>query len=240
MPKSMTFSARIRACSASISGTSSGAFGLGAQHAQQPLAGPAVTLVGAGRQRVHQPFQLDVGVAQLCGVHEVFGQLAREPQHHRGHRRRGLIGVEVLWVLAYDAKRQLPQLGFAEQSGVGLDRQQQAVLAQQVPGERVVGADGGRVVGHVCNIRATGNQAGAGQPRQPRADPAQQLARGLAGERQPEHLAGAGVAVGDQPYHPGRHGFRLARARARDDHERSGRRGDHRRLLLGGCEKAER
>ncbi len=74
-PKSITFSARMRACSASISGHELGAFGLGGQHPQQPLAGPAVALVRTGRQRVHQPLQLDVGVAQLVGVDEVLGQL---------------------------------------------------------------------------------------------------------------------------------------------------------------------
>ena len=238
MPKSMTFSARIRCVQCVDQRNQLGAFGLGGQHPQQPLAGAAVTLVPAGRQRVHQPFQLDVGVAQLVGVDEMLGQLARQPQHHRGDRGRGLVGVEVLRVLADDAKGQLPQLGFAEQSGVGLDRQQQAVLAQQGAGEGVIGADGGRVVGHVAV--GTGNQAGAGQPRQPGADPAQQLARGLAGERQPQHLAGTGVAVGDQPHHPGGHRLGLARAGARDDHERSRRCGDDRGLLVGGREKAQR
>ena len=93
------------------------------------------------------------------------------------------------------------------------------------------------VVGDVCDIRAAGNEAGAGQPCQPGANPSQQLTRGLAGERQAEHLAGPGVAVGDQPHHPRRHRFRLARARARDHHERSGWRSDHRLLFLCGREK---
>ena len=163
------------------------ALGLGGQHAQQPLTGPAVTLIGARRQCVHQPFEFDVGVAHLRGVHQVFGELPREPQHHCGHRSRCLLGFEVLRIFAHDAKRQLPQFGFAEQPGIRLDRQQQAMLAQQVACERVIGADGGGVAGHVAAAR---NEAGAGQPRQPAADPTQQLARGLAGERQPEHLAG--------------------------------------------------
>ncbi len=171
----------------------------------------------------------------MCGVHEVFGQLPREPQHHGGHRGRGLVGFEALGIFAYDAKRQLPQLGFAEQPAVGLDRQQQAVLAQQVPCERVVGAHGGRVVGDVA---AAGNEACAGQPCQPGANPSQQLTRGLAGERQTEHLTRPGVAVGDQPYHPCCHRFRLARSRARDHDERTGWRGDHRLLFLGRREKA--
>ena len=139
-----------------------GAFGLGGQHAQQPLAWPAVTLIAARGQRVHQPLELDVGVGQLLGVDEVLGQLTREPQHHRGDGGRSLFGVELLRVLAHDAKRQLPQLGFAEQSSVGFDGQQQAVLAQQVPGERVVGADGGRIVGRVTVHRDRGPRPPAG------------------------------------------------------------------------------
>ena len=99
-----------------------GAFGLGGQHPQQPLARAAVTLIRAGRQGVHEPFQLDVGVAQLLGVDEVLGQLAGQPQHHRRHGGRRLVGVEVAGMLAHDAKRQLPQLGFAQQPGIGLDR----------------------------------------------------------------------------------------------------------------------
>ena len=137
-------------------------------------------------------------------------------------------------MLGDDAKCQLPQLCFAEQPGVGLDRQQQAVLAQQRAGERVVGADRRRLVGRV---QSAGDDAGARQPGQPGADPAQQLPGGLAGERQAEHLTGRGVAVGHQPHHPGGHRLGLARARARDHHQRPRRCGDDRRLLVGRSEK---
>ena len=108
-----------------------GALGLGGQHPQQPLAGTAVALIRTGGQRVHQPFQLDVGVGQLVGVDEVLGQLTGQPQHHRGDGGGRLVGVQCAGMLGDDAKCQLPQLCFAEQPGVGLDRQQQAVLAQQ-------------------------------------------------------------------------------------------------------------
>jgi hypothetical protein len=39
---------------------------------------PAVALIRARGQGVHEPFQFDVGVAQLGGFDEVFGELARE------------------------------------------------------------------------------------------------------------------------------------------------------------------
>ena len=217
-----------------------GAFGLGRQHAQQPLARSAITLILPGGQRVHQAFELDVGVAQLLGVDEVLGQLTGEPQHHRSHGGRGLLGVEVVGVLAYDAESQLPQFGFAQQASVRFDGQKQTVFAQQVPGERVVGADGGRIVGEVGHPGPCGHQARPREPGEPRADTAQQLAGGLAGERQPEHLARPGVSVGDQPHHPRCHRLGLARAGTGDDDQRAGRCGDHRGLLVGGREKTER
>ena len=166
MPKSMTFSLTHTPVQRIDQRDELGAFGLGGQHAQQPLAGAAVPLIGPGGQGVHEPLELDVGVAQLLGVDEVFGQLPGQPQHHRGHGGRCLLGVEMLRMLAHDAKSQLPQLGFAEQPGIGFDRQQQTVLAQQVAGEGVVGADGRRVVGDVGN---SGRRA-PGPP--PRAGPA--------------------------------------------------------------------
>ena len=103
--------------------------------------GPRVALPRPGGQGVHQPLELDVGVAQLVGVDEVLGQLAGQPQHHRGDRGRRLLGVAAPGMLAHHAKGQLPQLGFADQPGRRLDRQQQAVLAQQRAREGVVGAD---------------------------------------------------------------------------------------------------
>jgi hypothetical protein len=98
-----------------------GAFGLSGQHPQQPLAGPAVTLVAARRQAVHQPFELDMRVAELTGVDQVLGELTRQPQHHRRHRGRGFVGVQLPAVSVDDVECQLPQLCFAEQAGVRFD-----------------------------------------------------------------------------------------------------------------------
>ena len=153
MPKSITFSARMRSVQRVDQRHQLGALGLGGQHPQQPLAGSAVPLVRPGGQRVHQPLQLDMGVGQLFGVDEVLGQLTGQPKHHRGDGGGRLVGVERPGVLGDDAKRQLPQLRFAEQPGVGFDRKQQAVLTQQRSGERVIGADRCRVVGRVQSTR---------------------------------------------------------------------------------------
>ena len=184
-----------------------------------------------------QPLQLDVGVAQLVGVDEVLGQLACQPQHHRGDGGRRLLGVQGPRMLADDAKGQLPRLGFADQSGRGLDRQQKPVLAQQRSGEGMVGPDRRMLV----DLGAvTGNQTRACEARQPGAHAPEQLSGGLAGERQAEHLAGAGVAVGDEPHDPSGHCLGLARTSAGDDHQRAWRSGDHRGLLVGGREDSER
>ena len=73
-----------------------------------------------------------------------------------------------------------------------------------------------------------------GEPGQPGTDPPQQLPGGLAGERQAEHLSRIGVAIGDQPDHPGGHGLGLAGPGSGHHHQRAGRGGDHRGLLVGG------
>ena len=58
-------------------------------------------------------------------------------------------------MLAHHPKGQLPQLRLAEQPGVGLDRQQQTILAQQGARERVIGADRDGVVVHVGRTGTT-------------------------------------------------------------------------------------
>ncbi len=108
-----------------------GALGLGGQQPQQPLARAAVALVGTGGQGVHQPFQLQVGIAELAGVDQVLGELAPQPQHHRGDRGRRLVGTQLPGIPVDHVEGQLPQLGLAEQPGVGLDGQQQPVVTQQ-------------------------------------------------------------------------------------------------------------
>ena len=67
-----------------------------------------------------------------------------------------------------------------------------------------------------------------------------ELAGGLAGEGQPEHLVAADEAVRDEPDDAPRHRLGLAAAGPRDDEGGSERRGDHRRLLGGGRELSER
>ena len=215
------------------------AFVLGGQQPQQPLAGAALALIRARGQVVNQPLQLQMGVAQLVGVHQVLGELTPQPQHHRRDRGRRLAGAQFAVIAVDDIEGQLPQLGLAEQPGVGFDGQQQAVVTQQRAGEGMVGADHG-AVGRFDECRAGGAgcaQAGAGQPRQPGTHPAQQLTRRLAGERQSQHLTGFGVAVGDQPDHSCGHRFGFARTGARNDDQRARRRSDDRGLLLGGRDK---
>ena len=116
-----------------------GALGLSGQQPQQPLAGATLTLIGTGGKGVDQPLELDVGVVQLGGVHQVFGQLTPQPQHHRGHRGGSFVGAQFAAVTADHVESQLPQFGFAEQAGVGFHRQQQTVVTQQGAGEGVVG-----------------------------------------------------------------------------------------------------
>ena len=77
MPKSIAFSARSLACRASISGTSSVRSVCVASIRSSHWLGPRSRWYGAGGQGVHEPLQLEVGVAQLVGGDEVFGELTR-------------------------------------------------------------------------------------------------------------------------------------------------------------------
>ena len=129
--------------------------------------------------------------------------------------------------------------GAVSQPGVGLDGQQQSVVAQQRTREGVVGAD--HRSARRFGVRPAGGQVqtDAGQPAQPGPNPAQQLTGGLAGERQPQHLARLRVAVGDEPHHSRGHRLGLACAGAGDDDQRPRRRGDDGRLLGGRREKPQ-
>ena len=125
--------------------------------------GPVVALPWPGGQGVHQALQFEVGVAQLVGVDEVLGELTREPQHHRGERAGGLLGAQdCSGMIADHAKRQLPQLGFADQPGGRLDGQQQPVLAQQRAREGVIGTDGRVLVDGGVAAGVTGPRRRAG------------------------------------------------------------------------------
>ncbi|WP_254659441.1 UvrD-helicase domain-containing protein, partial [Mycobacterium malmoense] len=68
----------------------------------------AVTLMGARRQGVDQPLQLHVGIAELAGVDQVFGQLAPQPQHHGRDRGRRLVGAQLPPIPADHVEGQLP------------------------------------------------------------------------------------------------------------------------------------
>ena len=210
------------------------AIGLGVEHVQQPPVGSVAALAGPRRQGVHQPLELDVGVAQLGGVDEVLGQFVGQLEHHLGHRGGRLGDVQRPGVAGDDLVGQLPALGLAEQPSVRFDRQQGSELAQQPPGEGVIGA---HLRGTRDGLLALPQEPG--EPGQPGAHPAQQLPGGLAGEGQAEHLARIGVPVGHQPHHPGGHGLGLAGPCAGDDHQRAGRSGDDRGLLVGGRRKAK-
>ena len=71
-------------------------------------------------------------------------------------------------------------------------------------------------------------------------DPLGELARRLAGEREPEDLIPGDELVRDQPHHPARHGLGLAAAGTGDDERGSRRRLDHALLGRSGRRKAER
>ncbi len=107
------------------------------------------------------------------------------------------------------------------------------MLPEQRAREGVVGADH-RLAGRFHSGGPAGAaqvQADAGQPGQPGSDAPQQLPGRLARERQSEHLARFGVAVGDQPHHSRGHRFGFAGAGSRDDDQRARRRGDDGFLL---------
>ena len=209
--------------------------GLGVEHVEQRAIRAAAALTRPGGQGVHQPFEFDMGVTQLAGIDQVLGEFIGQRTHHRGDRGRTLVDGQRVRITADDVEGQLPHLGFAEQPGVGFHRQQQPELAQQRPGESVVGTDH-RGTGSAGRLGAEV----AGQPGQSGAHPAQQLPGRLTGEGQAEYLSRIGVAVGHQPHHPGGHGLGLARAGTGDDHQRAGLRGDHRDLLVGGLRKPQR
>ena len=71
-------------------------------------------------------------------------------------------------------------------------------------------------------------------------DPLGELAGGLAGEGEAEHLLGADVTVRDEPHDPTGHGLGLAAACAGDHDRRRGRSLDHGRLLGRRPRQAER
>ena len=154
---------------------------------------------------------------QLARRDQVLRALAGQLEQRVDDRRRAVADLRHVAVPALDdLAGVLPRGRLGEQPALRLDAQPQRVLADQTTGERVVRRDVRVAVG----LTQVGHQPLGGQAAQPAADPLGQLAGGLAGERQAEHLVGRGQLVGDQPDHPGRHRLGLARARAGDDEQR--------------------
>ena len=173
------------------------------------------------RRRVHDPFQLG---GDVVDVQQVLGALAGQVEDGGGHRPGPDLDVRELAVpAAHEVVGELPRGGLAEQPGVRLEPEPQAVVGEQRGGVGVVGRDLDRL--------RVGEHAPARQPAQPRPHPLAQLAGRLAGEREAEHLVRLDDAVRDEPDDARRHRLGLARAGARDDEQRCRRRLDDRGLL---------
>ena len=115
------------------------------------------------RQRVDQPVQGVARRLQGRDVHEVFGQFRIQRQHRLGHRRRGLVGVELTCPVRHHRKRQLPQLRLRQQRRRRLHRQQQTVVGDESAGVGVIGADlgvGAAQAGRERTGRIPGAQCG--------------------------------------------------------------------------------
>jgi hypothetical protein len=153
---------------------------------------------------------------------EFAGQF-EEPLRHRGRPQPGQ--VPQAGGVGDDARGESEPCGAGDQPGVALDAQPQPVLGDQPSGERVVGEDQ-----FLAGLGVGGEYPGPVQ-RLPHA--AAQLAGGLAGEGQTEHLFGQHLAGPDEPHHPRGHHRRLAGPGAGDDHCRFQRRGDRCELLPG-------
>ncbi|CAB4919485.1 unannotated protein [freshwater metagenome] len=210
---------------------------LGIEDVEQLLGRPA-TLTWTGAECVHQFLEFHVRLAQLVGVHQMFGQLTGEGEYRLRHRRGISVGVEIAVPRADHTMRELPQFGLRQQRRGGLDGQQQAVLGEQSPGIRVVGAHlrlGGENPFAQCQTRIQrAHQIRPGEPRQPSADSGRQLLRSLAGEGQSEYLIRIDEPVGHHPHHSRGHRLGLPSPCACHDERRTGWGGDHRRLLVGG------
>ena len=182
----------------------------------------------------------------VARVAQMLGQVAGQLEHGRGDRLRrpdDLVHRPV--VGRHDLGRELPGQGGGDQPHGRFEALAQGVVADQparvgvigadhrIPAERVLGPGGALLIrARLVRAGKLGVQGTrAAQPLQAGPHPVGELGCGLPGEGQAEHPVRADHPVGDQPDHPGRHRLALARARARDDRQRAGRRGDHRRLL---------
>ena len=182
-------------------------------------------LVALARQRVDQGRELRAVLLDLLGVYQVIGELTGHLQHvldQRG-RRADVLG-ELAAVVAHHPIGQLPRRGLGHEPGVGFGPESQRVLAHQAPGVGGVGGHGGfgrAQQGQVLDVVGLITLDDAAPLGQPAPDPASELGRGLAGERQTENGVRRDDAVRDQPHDPGGHGLGLARAGAGDDDRRA-------------------
>ena len=169
----------------------------------------------------------DVEITQRRGLEAVLGQLGIEGSDvlhdggdcvvDSGHVARGA---------SHDAVRELDRGCLGEQATARLDPDPQAVLGEQATGEGVIGRHGrltDLVVGHAADA--------VGEPLDRAPNTRRELAGGLVGEGEPEHLLGTHLASRDQPDNARRHDGGLARARTRDDDEGLERCGDRGELL---------
>ena len=179
----------------------------------------------------------------LTGGAQVLGQFAGQRQHSRGgpcwcpgHRVHGpAIGGD-------HPRRDLPGDRRGDQAQRGFKRLAQCVVGDEPRGVGVVGRDGRLAVEHAVGISRAQTwlaqtwlaqtwlaQTWLAQPRptqavQPGPHPLVEFGGRLPGEGEAEHPFRPDHAVRNQPDQPGRHGFALARARARDHRQRLRRR----------------
>ena len=187
-----------------------------------PSAGSPGSLehvVGAPDVRREDVFE--VGLVRVVEGHPLLEDHAREDLDHVGVADRGDLAPAQLG--ACDAHEhlflvtpaqpgdELVGLCFADHPGVRFQADAHAVVTHQRVRVRVVGGDAGPGGGLLCSLDL---DAGLGEPVQLAVDPVGQLASGLAGEGDAEHLVRGGEAIGDQPHHAVRHGGRLARTGA--------------------------
>ncbi len=196
-------------------------------HRPLDLARPGVA---HGRGQLLDPLQQGVRErGDLAGADEVLGALAGEPEQRLGDGVRRPVGdAEVGVPGLHDLRGELPGRGLAEQLRAGLDAEPQTVVGEDGGRVGVVGRDG-----HdgLVRERLPRRPEPAPQGTQPAAHPLGELARGLAGEGEAQHLLGPRVPVRDEPHHPGGHRLGLAGPGAGHDEQGLQRRLDDLGLL---------
>lgn len=173
--------------------------------------------------------QFGVVRGEFTGRHEMFGEFGVEGQQiaDQGGERSGEGGIRAGGLFQHP-RGELVARGVGQQPGGRLQPYPQAVVGEELSGERVVRGDA-RLARRVLLVEQVG--IGHPGPYERLADPLGQFTRGLVGEGEAEDLLGSHLAGAHQPHHARGHHRRLAGARPGDDHLRGGRCGDARRLL---------